>query len=145
MKYPSNNQPEVIINGDMSQVPQQAWIMNTTVKKNILFGHEFDQQRYDDAVKYSCLKSDLDILINQDETEIGEKGVNLSGGQKARVSLARALYKNSEIYLLDDPLRFIFFIEEIPNKFIIALLMLMLVTIFLKNVLWAILRRKLEF
>jgi len=53
---------------------------------------------------FSCLKSDLDILINKDETEIGEKGVNLSGGQKARVSLARALYKNSDIYLFDDPL-----------------------------------------
>jgi len=104
MKYQVENQPEIIINGDMSQVPQQSWILNTTVKKNILFGQEFDQKKYNDVLKYSCLKSDLDILINQDETEIGEKGVNLSGGQKARVSLARALYKNSDIYLFDDPL-----------------------------------------
>jgi len=104
MKCTADNQPEIIINGDMSQVPQQSWILNTTVKKNILFGQEFDQKKYKDVLKYSCLKSDLDILINKDETEIGEKGVNLSGGQKARVSLARALYKNSDIYLFDDPL-----------------------------------------
>jgi len=106
MKFPADAspQPEVIINGDVSQVPQQAWILNTTVKNNILFGNGFDKKRYDEALKYSCLKADLDILINRDETEIGEKGINLSGGQKARVSLARALYKNSDIYLLDDPL-----------------------------------------
>ncbi len=106
MKFPANAspQPEVIMNGEVSQVPQQAWILNTTVKNNILFGNEFDKKKYDEALKYSCLKADLDILINRDETEIGEKGVNLSGGQKARVSLARALYKNSDIYLLDDPL-----------------------------------------
>ena len=106
MKCPTDSKPEIIINGDISQVPQQAWILNTTIKNNILFGQEFDQRRYDEAIKYSCLQSDLDILINQDETEIGEKGINLSGGQKARVSLARALYKNSDIYLLDDPLRY---------------------------------------
>ncbi len=100
----SSQSSEIIINGDMSHVPQQAWILNTTVKNNILFGNEFDAQKYQDAIKYSCLQSDFDILINKDETEIGEKGVNLSGGQKARVSLARALYKNSNIYLLDDPL-----------------------------------------
>jgi len=105
MKVPAENSlPEIIVNGGMSHIPQQAWILNTTVKKNILFGNEFDAKKYQDAIKYSCLQSDLDILINKDETEIGEKGVNLSGGQKARVSLARALYKNSDIYLLDDPL-----------------------------------------
>jgi len=105
MKVPENvAMPEIIVNGDVSHVPQQSWILNTTVKNNILFGKEFDQEKYDEVVKYSCLQSDLDILINKDETEIGEKGVNLSGGQKARVSLARALYKDSDIYLLDDPL-----------------------------------------
>jgi len=104
MRCSGESQPEVVINGNVSHVPQQAWILNATVKNNILFGQEFNQTRYEEAIKYSCLQSDLDILINKDETEIGEKGVNLSGGQKARVSLARALYKNSEIYLLDDPL-----------------------------------------
>ena len=104
MKAPTESLAEIIINGDVSQVPQQPWIMNATVKNNILFGNEFNQKKYQDAIKYSCLQSDLDILINKDETEIGEKGINLSGGQKARVSLARALYRNSDIYLLDDPL-----------------------------------------
>ena len=116
MKCLASTQPEVVINGDVSQVPQQAWILNTTVKNNILFGQEFDQRRYDEAIKYSCLQSDLDILVNKDETEIGEKGVNLSGGQKARVSLARALYKNSEIYLLDDPLRYFIVSENIYSN-----------------------------
>jgi len=106
MKFPANilPEPEIIINGEVSHVPQQAWILNTTVKDNILFGNEYHDNKYQDAIKYSCLQSDLDILINGDQTEIGEKGVNLSGGQKARVSLARALYKDSDIYLLDDPL-----------------------------------------
>ena len=106
MKVPVDSlpRPEIIINGRMSHVPQQAWILNTTVKDNILFGNEFDEKQYKNSIKYSCLQSDLDVLINKDETEIGEKGVNLSGGQKARVSLARALYKNTDIYLLDDPL-----------------------------------------
>ena len=104
MKVPDNISPEIIVNGNVSHVPQQSWILNATVKKNIIFGNEFNERKYQDAIKYSCLQSDLDILINKDETEIGEKGVNLSGGQKARVSLARALYKNSDIYLLDDPL-----------------------------------------
>jgi len=105
MKYDATTPPAVELNGDVSFVTQQSWILNATVKDNIIFGNEFNEKKYQDAIKYSCLQSDLDILINKDETEIGEKGVNLSGGQKARVSLARALYRNSDIYLLDDPLR----------------------------------------
>lgn len=104
MKYNTENPPEVEINGQISYVTQQPWILNATVKDNIIFGNKFEQQRYQDAIQYSSLNADLDILIHKDETEIGEKGVNLSGGQKARVSLARALYKDSDIYLLDDPL-----------------------------------------
>ncbi len=105
MKHNKENPPAIELNGDVSYVTQQSWVLNATVKDNIIFGSEFNEKKYQDAVKYSCLQSDLNILINKDETEIGEKGVNLSGGQKARVSLARALYKNSDIYLFDDPLR----------------------------------------
>ncbi len=105
MNYSNENPPQVAMQGEASFVPQQAWILNATVKNNILFGREFDPIKYKEAIKYSCLQPDIDILINKDETEIGEKGVNLSGGQKARVSLARALYRNTDIYLLDDPLR----------------------------------------
>jgi len=105
MKYDATDPPTIELNGDVSYVTQQSWILNATVKDNIIFGNEFDEKKYQDAIKYSCLQSDLDILINKDQTEIGEKGVNLSGGQKARVSLARALYRNSDVYLFDDPLR----------------------------------------
>ena len=55
-------------------------------------------------LKYACLKEDLKILINGDATMIGEKGINLSGGQKARISLARAIYSDADIFLLDDPI-----------------------------------------
>lgn len=64
--------------------PQQAWIQNATLKDNILFGREFDEQRYADAIKYCALEADIKILPAKDLTEIGEKGINLSGGQKQR-------------------------------------------------------------
>ncbi|KAJ7321461.1 Multidrug resistance-associated protein 7 [Desmophyllum pertusum] len=83
---------------------QEPWIQHGTVKENILFGKPFDVEKYN-AVIYACaLVEDLQILPAGDETEIGENGVTLSGGQKARVALARAVYQDKEIYLLDDPL-----------------------------------------
>ncbi|KAG5478807.1 hypothetical protein CUR178_05386 [Leishmania enriettii] len=88
----------------IAYVPQQAWIMNATVRGNILFFDEEDAARLADAVRVSQLDADLALLGGGLETEIGEKGVNLSGGQKARVSLARAVYANRDVYLLDDPL-----------------------------------------
>ncbi|KAH3670504.1 hypothetical protein OGAPHI_001019, partial [Ogataea philodendri] len=81
---------------------QTAWLLNATIKENILFASPFNQERYD-AVIYACgLARDLEILEAGDETEIGEKGITLSGGQKQRVSLARALYSSSSYLLLDD-------------------------------------------
>ncbi|KAG5478611.1 hypothetical protein LSCM1_06014 [Leishmania martiniquensis] len=88
----------------IAYVPQQAWIMNATVRGNILFFDEEDPARLAAAVRVSQLEADLALLGGGLETEIGEKGVNLSGGQKARVSLARAVYANRDVYLLDDPL-----------------------------------------
>lgn len=105
MKYHDFNMPQVTINGETAYISQRPWIINETLKKNVLFGLPFDEQKYREAVKYSCLESDLKILPHGDETEIGEKGVNLSGGQKARVALAQAIYADKDIYLLDDPLR----------------------------------------
>lgn len=90
--------------GDISYVPQQAWIVNATVRENILFGKPFDQEKYDRIIYASGLGPDLDMLTAGDQTEIGERGINLSGGQKQRVSLARAAYQDADIYLLDDPL-----------------------------------------
>ncbi|KAG0301096.1 hypothetical protein BGZ98_008618 [Dissophora globulifera] len=94
----------VTVYGDLAYVPQQAWIVNATVRDNILFGKPFDQIKYDNIINASGLQPDLEMLVAGDKTEIGERGINLSGGQKQRVSLARAAYQDADIYLLDDPL-----------------------------------------
>ncbi|KAI9224270.1 hypothetical protein BC828DRAFT_402414 [Blastocladiella britannica] len=86
-------------------VPQQSWLMNATVKENILFGSEFDAERYDAVLEACALKSDLKTLEHGDGTQIGERGVTLSGGQQQRTSLARAVYAfNTDIMVLDDVL-----------------------------------------
>ncbi|XP_060863100.1 multidrug resistance-associated protein 1-like isoform X2 [Metopolophium dirhodum] len=90
--------------GSIAYVPQQAWIQNTSLKNNILFGQTFDNRVYKNVIDACALKADFQMLPAGDDTEIGEKGINLSGGQKQRVSLARAVYKESDIYFLDDPL-----------------------------------------
>ncbi|GME70934.1 unnamed protein product [Ambrosiozyma monospora] len=81
---------------------QTAWLLNATIKDNIVFASPFNKKRYNDVINACGLKRDLEILEGGDETEIGEKGITLSGGQKQRVSLARALYSNSAYVLLDD-------------------------------------------
>ncbi|NXJ88320.1 MRP3 protein, partial [Corythaixoides concolor] len=95
---------EVAVKGSVAYVPQQAWIQNATLKDNILFGQAPNEQKYQNVLEACALKADLEMLPGGDQTEIGEKGINLSGGQRQRVSLARAVYSNSDIYLLDDPL-----------------------------------------
>ncbi|KAF9999563.1 Canalicular multispecific organic anion transporter 2 [Entomortierella chlamydospora] len=97
-------QGTVKIYGKVAYVPQQAWIINSTLRENILFGAQFDQERYDTIIHATGLIPDIDMLPAGDQTEIGERGINLSGGQKQRVSLARAAYLDADIYLLDDPL-----------------------------------------
>uniref|UniRef100_A0A8C9ZU68 Multidrug resistance-associated protein 1 n=1 Tax=Sander lucioperca TaxID=283035 RepID=A0A8C9ZU68_SANLU len=94
----------VAVKGSVAYVSQQAWIQNSTLKDNILFGQERREAWYQRVVEACALQPDLEILPAGDETEIGEKGVNLSGGQKQRVSLARAVYCDRAVYLLDDPL-----------------------------------------
>lgn len=98
------NEGKININGSTAYVPQQAWIQNATVKDNILFGVECDEQFYEQTLDACSLQSDLQIMPAGDRTEIGEKGINLSGGQKQRISLARAVYAKADIYMLDDPL-----------------------------------------
>ncbi|XP_076234372.1 ATP-binding cassette sub-family C member 5-like [Calliopsis andreniformis] len=90
--------------GSCAYVSQQPWIVNTTLKENILFGNEFDAKRYYQTLTICNLKEDINMLPGGDETEIGERGINLSGGQKQRIALARALYANRDIYFLDDSL-----------------------------------------
>ncbi|KAF9415902.1 hypothetical protein BGZ76_004727, partial [Entomortierella beljakovae] len=97
-------QGTVKTHGEIAYAPQQAWIINATLKENILFGHEYDQVKYERIISAAGLVPDIEILPAGDQTEIGERGINLSGGQKQRVSLARAAYQDSDIYLLDDPL-----------------------------------------
>ncbi len=99
-----SKQSELIVNGSISYTSQVAWIQNTTLRNNILFHKEYEQEKYDKILEISELKPDLEILEGGDQTEIGEKGINLSGGQKARISIARALYADSDIYLFDDPI-----------------------------------------
>jgi ATP-binding cassette subfamily C (CFTR/MRP) protein 1 len=92
------------IKGKIGYVSQIPWIQNETIKNNILFFKEYDQEKYDKVLEKCQLKYDLDVLEGGDLTEIGEKGVNLSGGQKVRISLARAVYSDPDIYLFDDPI-----------------------------------------
>ena len=94
----------VAVNGKIAYVPQQAWIQNSTLKENIIFNLEVDEERYKEVVENCALTTDLTILPAGDQTEIGEKGINLSGGQKQRVSMARAVYSDASLFLLDDPL-----------------------------------------
>ena len=74
------------------------------MRENICFGKPFDQEKYDKICDICCLLPDFEIMGAGDLTEVGSKGVTLSGGQKARIALARAVYSDSDIYLLDDPL-----------------------------------------
>ncbi|KAH6849677.1 multidrug resistance-associated protein [Chaetomium sp. MPI-CAGE-AT-0009] len=84
--------------------PQHAWIQNSTLRDNILFGHPYDAQRYDEVVRACALLPDIAALPGGDLTEIGERGITLSGGQKQRINIARAIYSDAGIVLLDDPL-----------------------------------------
>ncbi|KAI9241284.1 MAG: P-loop containing nucleoside triphosphate hydrolase protein [Podila humilis] len=88
----------------MSYSAQSPWIFAGTIRTNILFGSQFDQARYDRVIKACELTRDISMFPQGDATIIGEKGVTLSGGQRARVSLARAAYRDSDVYILDDPL-----------------------------------------
>ncbi|KAF9121964.1 hypothetical protein BGW39_010133 [Mortierella sp. 14UC] len=89
---------------NISYASQTAWIQNATIRDNILFDTPFDEERYHRVVKACSLEADLKLFPFGDMTEIGERGVNLSGGQKARLSLARSVYFNAGTVILDDPL-----------------------------------------
>ncbi|GJJ77404.1 hypothetical protein EMPS_09763 [Entomortierella parvispora] len=94
----------VRVKGSIAYVPQQPWILNMSLRDNILFGMPFNQERYQSIVFACGLEPDIALLPAGDATEIGERGINLSGGQKQRVSMARAAYQDADIYLLDEPL-----------------------------------------
>jgi ATP-binding cassette subfamily C (CFTR/MRP) protein 1 len=95
---------KVQIRGSICYVSQNSWITSKSVKENIIFGLECDEQRLADAIKYSAMEADLKTMNNGLDTILGDRGVNLSGGQKTRMAIARAFYSNRDIYLFDDPI-----------------------------------------
>lgn len=101
-KDPLTKLPYVSIRGTIAYCAQQPWIMNSSLKDNILFGHKYDEGFYKKTIECCQLIPDISVLPDGDETFVGEKGISLSGGQKARLSLARAVYARSDVYLLDD-------------------------------------------
>ena len=93
---------EIVLHGSVAYVAQQPWVMNATVRDNIVFGHRWDPHFYERTVNACALAEDFKTLPDGDQTEVGERGISLSGGQKARVALARAVYARADVYLLDD-------------------------------------------
>ncbi|KEP49369.1 ABC transporter [Rhizoctonia solani 123E] len=90
--------------GGISYAAQEAWVQNATIRENVLLGTEYDEERYKKVISQCALERDLTLFEAGDQTEVGEKGMTLSGGQKARVSLARAIYSKADIIILDDVL-----------------------------------------
>ena len=92
------------VKGRIAYAPQEPWIFSGTIRQNILCGLDYDEERYRRVIKAAALERDLTLFPIGDATALGERGVQLSGGQKARVNLARCLYVDADIYLMDDPL-----------------------------------------
>uniref|UniRef100_A0A8C3DJX3 Multidrug resistance-associated protein 4 n=1 Tax=Corvus moneduloides TaxID=1196302 RepID=A0A8C3DJX3_CORMO len=92
------------VTGRIAYVSQQPWVFSGTVRSNILFDKEYEKEKYEKVLKVCALKKTWNCYANGDLTVIGDRGATLSGGQKARVNLARAVYQDADIYLLDDPL-----------------------------------------
>ena len=90
--------------GTVSYIPQTPWIFSGTLRENILFGQPYDQPKYTRVLEACALTEDIQRFPDYDQTVVGERGEVLSGGQQARVSLARAVYADADLYLLDDPL-----------------------------------------
>ena len=94
---------KIILNGSIAYIPQKAWILNDTMRNNIIFNSPYDEQKYDKIVNICQLEPDFELLKLGDLTTISDKGDNLSGGQKTRLTIARAVYSDADIYLFDDP------------------------------------------
>lgn len=95
---------ELNVNGIISYSAQEPWLFEATIRQNILFTEQYNEIRYKQVLRICALERDLKLLPYADYTIIGERGCSLSGGQRARIHLARAIYRKADIYLLDDPL-----------------------------------------
>ncbi|KAK4880166.1 hypothetical protein RN001_008312 [Aquatica leii] len=95
---------KITIGGHISYASQDPWLFSSSIRQNILFGETLNLARYNDIIRICALEDDFKLLPYSDKTVIGRRGASLSGGQKARINLARAIYKKADIYLLDDPL-----------------------------------------
>ncbi|KAL9980573.1 hypothetical protein ACROYT_G009176 [Oculina patagonica] len=96
---------QIIVTGKIAYLPQNPWLFSGTVQENILFGNHFDEKKYQATIEACALIDDFKQLPFVDMTQVGESGVSLSGGQRARVSLARTVYSDADIFLLDSPLK----------------------------------------
>lgn len=94
----------VDVRGKVFYVSQQPWVFTASIKQNIIFGNVFDKKKFDKIIEVCSLKKDLELLTFGMNTLVGEKGINLSGGQRARICMARALYSDADIFLFDDSL-----------------------------------------
>lgn len=92
------------IKGRIAYVEQEPFIFPGTIKENILFGKDYVKDKFEQVVRLCELESDFKQMEKQENTVLGESGCNISGGQKARISIARALYEDADIYLLDNPI-----------------------------------------
>ncbi|KAF0694609.1 Aste57867_14526 [Aphanomyces stellatus] len=114
----------IFVGGRVAYFSQQPWLQNMTIRENILFGQPYDRVKYNRVIDACALTTDLALFPAGDRTEIGQKGVTLSGGQKARVSLARACYSDADVFILDSPLSAVDAIvqNELYHKCILGLL-----------------------
>ncbi|XP_070538811.1 ATP-binding cassette sub-family C member 4-like [Ptychodera flava] len=94
---------ELVVEGSLSHSSQQPWVFKDTLKRNVIFWDEFDEEKYNKVIEVCNLVPDVSRLTDGHNTLVGEKGEGLSGGQRARVNLARAVYRDADIYLLEDP------------------------------------------
>ncbi|CAM1291421.1 ABCC5 (predicted) [Pycnogonum litorale] len=92
----------VTVRGSCAYVSQEHWVLNATLRENILMGSDFDAARYYNVVCSCALNEDISHLPGGDSTQIGDRGMTLSGGQKSRLCLARAVYADRDVYLIDD-------------------------------------------
>lgn len=99
-----NSDSKVIVNGSMANVSQTPWLLNETVRDNILFGKMYDKEMYEKVLDVCQLTTDIERFSLGDDTTVGDMGYTLSGGQKARIALARAVYSEADVYFIDDVL-----------------------------------------